>query len=88
MGIGPKRTGVYADVVLSAALVVRQNWEQFSTAAYWIRGVTPAQIIILTAMMTRPLCVYSPITTNLKERHQACYNRLIGKKKLFIDPHC
>lgn len=67
-------TGFYTDIVFSAALVVRQNWKQFSTAAYWIRGITPAQIIILTAMMPRPLCVYSPITTNLKERHTKCNN--------------
>lgn len=62
-------TGFYMDIVSSAAPVVRQNWEQFPTAAYWVRGITPAQIIILTAMMMRPLCVYPPIATNLKERH-------------------
>lgn len=74
MEISPKLTGFYTDIVFSAALVIRQNWEQFSTAAYWIRGITPAQIIIPTAVMPRPLCVYSPITTNLKERHTECYN--------------
>lgn len=68
MGIILKLTGFYTNIVFSAALMVRQNWEQFSIAAYWLRGITPAQIIILTAMMPRPLCVYFPITTNLKNK--------------------
>lgn len=74
MGISLKLTGFNTDIVFSAALVVRENWEQFSTAAYWIRGITPAQIIILTATMPRPLRVYSPTATNLKERHTECHN--------------
>lgn len=74
MGISLKLTGFYVDIVFSAALVIRQNWEQFSTAAYWIRGITPAQIFILTAIVPRPLCVYSPITTNLEEKHTQCYD--------------
>lgn len=67
MGIVRKLTGFYTNIVSSAALMLRQNCEQFSTAADWVRGITPAQIIILTAMMPRPLCVYFPITTNLKD---------------------
>lgn len=66
MGIGLKLTGFYRNVEFSTALVVRQNWEQLPTAAYWIRGISPAQIITPTAMMSRALCVDCPITTNLK----------------------
>lgn len=74
MGIQLKLTRFYRNIVFSTALVVREKWEQFSTAAYWIRGITPAQIRTLATMMSRPPCVYSPITTNLKERHQVFNN--------------
>lgn len=70
MGIGVNLTGFHRHVVVSTAMVVGKDWEQGPAAAYWIRGVPPAQIITPTAMMLRPLGVYSPITTDLNE----CYS--------------
>lgn len=75
MGIGLKLTGFYRNVEFSTALVVRQNWEQLPTAAYWIRGISPAQIITPAAMMSRALCVGCPITANLKVKFLTLINK-------------
>lgn len=47
--------------------MVRESWEQFSTAAHWIEGIAETQVIALTAMMMWLLTVQLPAAANLGE---------------------
>lgn len=68
VGTGLELTGFQVDVVVSTAAVVRLQWEQCSTAAHWSRGVSPAQVEALAAVVSRPLPVDAPITADLQDR--------------------
>ena len=60
-----KLTVFYVNKVSSTALVVRESWKQFTTAAYWARGISPTQVTALTAMMIWLLSVQQSIAAYL-----------------------